>query len=99
MEFLGQFCIFNGHWVIFCFFGIFSPVLVYCVKINLASLHNTWTRSYLTMDGRRTPHAKPLGVSKKSSTHPSQRRKNKSTEKKISGERMEKEEKKKGHHT
>jgi hypothetical protein len=27
--FLEQFCIFNGNWVIFWFFGTFSPILVY----------------------------------------------------------------------
>jgi hypothetical protein len=34
--------------------------------------HNTWTRSYLMTDVRRTLHAKPLGVSKTWSAHPGQ---------------------------
>jgi hypothetical protein len=38
LDFLGQFCIFNGHLVIFWLFGILSAVLVYCVKKNLAAL-------------------------------------------------------------
>jgi hypothetical protein len=34
--------------------------------------HNTWTRSFLTMNANRTLHTKPLGVSKMWSAHPGQ---------------------------
>jgi hypothetical protein len=33
-----NFCLLYGDWGIFWLFGIFSPVLVYCVKKNLANL-------------------------------------------------------------